>query len=85
MAFRLAFLFLVFTSLLAFHECSRSSRIELDRNVTAGSKITLSPCAHNFFDPTKWCCISLKSNPCFPSQQECLANCPPGGLPPATP
>ncbi|KAL4318390.1 hypothetical protein GQ457_18G023810 [Hibiscus cannabinus] len=85
MAVRLTFLFLVFISLLASHECSRNSRIESDQKIRAGYKITLSQCSHSLFEPEKWCCISLKSNPCYPSQQECLDHCPPGGLPPATP
>ncbi|GMI87488.1 hypothetical protein HRI_002418100 [Hibiscus trionum] len=83
MAVRSTFLLLVFASLLAFNECSRSIGIgigdnELDRNATAGSKITLSKCIKSYFG--KWCCLLVEQDSCFRRESKCLSYCP--DLPP---
>uniref|UniRef100_A0ABR2EWP4 Uncharacterized protein n=1 Tax=Hibiscus sabdariffa TaxID=183260 RepID=A0ABR2EWP4_9ROSI len=81
MAVQLTFLLLVFASLLAFHECNRGIGIninddKIDRNVTADSKISLSPCSHTAFI-SGWCCITLHPPLCWDTKALCLANCPP--------
>ncbi|KAB1993454.1 hypothetical protein ES319_D13G031400v1 [Gossypium barbadense] len=90
MATRLAFLLLLFTSLPAFHECSRSSSIH-GNELDPGSKITLGPCSHRPC-PTSgpasgdgifrscWCCISRKSE-CYTVRADCEKNCPLGPPP----
>ncbi|XVE74556.1 hypothetical protein DITRI_Ditri12bG0026500 [Diplodiscus trichospermus] len=89
MAVRVTFLLLVFTSLLASHECSRSSihGNELGFSASASNKIVLRPCSHDTCSgqtQTKldvsllkrcWCCISAKRPLCYATRADCEANC----------
>ncbi|XVE86596.1 hypothetical protein DITRI_Ditri18aG0046200 [Diplodiscus trichospermus] len=78
MAGRVAFLLLVFSTLLASQECSRSSvhRDELDLSVPVSNKIVLGPCSHaSCLWKFCWCCISGKPPLCYVTKEECEHDC----------
>ncbi|KAB2047226.1 hypothetical protein ERO13_A13G029000v2 [Gossypium hirsutum] len=90
MTVHLAFLFLVFASLVALHECTSDD--ELDRSIPTGNEIILGPCSHSTCRVESasendsifrncWCCLSLKSHLCYTYRIVCENNCPPGPPP----
>ncbi|MBA0873898.1 hypothetical protein Goshw_008833 [Gossypium schwendimanii] len=90
MTVHLAFLFLVFASLVAVHECTNDD--ELDRSIPTGNKIILGPCSHSTCGVESasgsdsifrncWCCLLLKSHLCYTYRIVCENNCVPGPPP----
>ncbi|KAK8667900.1 hypothetical protein V6N13_105377 [Hibiscus sabdariffa] len=81
MALRLTFVFLVLVSLLTFHECSRDIGIDINGNELDQNPTTDKLCWY-YINLTSWCCKTLPQQFCWPTQKECLANCPPHSSPP---
>ncbi|KAK8699652.1 hypothetical protein V6N13_115735 [Hibiscus sabdariffa] len=76
MAVRLTLVFLVLVSLLTSHECSRDIDIDINDNEFDQNPTADGLCLH-YIRLNSWCCKTLPQQFCWPTQKECLANCPP--------